>query len=196
MPELERIALDHCFGRVLEIGAGAGSHALALQERGLSVTALDTSSGAVEVMRKRGVRRVLSRDWVDYRGRSYDTVLSLMNGAGLAGDLAGLPLLLKRMWGWLKPGGQCLLDSADVLYLFTDQPGVQYFDLSKHYYGEAVYRMKYQNLRSQAFGWLFVDFERLAGAARRQGFQADCLYRDSEDAYLARLTKPINPATA
>jgi SAM-dependent methyltransferase len=190
MPALELMALDQCVGRVLELGAGAGSHAMALQKRGLPVTALDASPGAVEVMRKRGVRRVLCRDWVAYRGRSYDTVLSLMNGAGLAGDMAGLPLFLRRIWGWLKPGGQCLLDSADVLYLFTDQPGAQYFDLSKQYYGEAVYRMKYKTWRSQAFGWLFVDFERLAAAARHQGFQAECLYRDKEDAYLARLTKP------
>jgi SAM-dependent methyltransferase len=195
MPELERIALEHCRGRVLEIGAGAGSHALALQENGLQVTALDASPGAAEVMRKRGLKHVLCGDWDAHRGRAYDTVLSLMNGAGLAGDMAGLPRFLRRIRGWLRPGGQCLLDSADLLYLFSDQPGVQYMDLSKNYYGEAVYRMKYKGHCSQAFGWLFVDYERLARAAQRQGFEAECLYRDSEDAYLARLIRPLNPAT-
>jgi SAM-dependent methyltransferase len=195
MPELERKALQACRGRVLDIGAGAGSHALVLQQRGLSVTALDASPGAAEVMRQRGLKHVHCGDWDAFRGRAYDTVLALMNGAGLAGDLPGLPRFLRRIRGWLKPGGQCLLDSADVHYLFSDRPGVRYYDLSKNYYGEAVYRMKYKGQQSQAFGWLFVDFERLAHHASKQGLEAECLFRDSEDSYLARLTRPLNPAT-
>src|SRR4051812_24437290 len=62
MPALEKTAVLACRGRVLEIGAGAGSHALLLQEQGLDVTALDISAGAVEVMRARGVRQAVCAD--------------------------------------------------------------------------------------------------------------------------------------
>src|ERR1700760_2159473 len=59
MPELEWIALQHCRGRILDIGAGAGSHSLALQQLGQDVTALEISPLAAAVIKKRGVRNVL-----------------------------------------------------------------------------------------------------------------------------------------
>src|SRR5207249_2844542 len=43
MPELEWVALHQCRGSILDIGAGAGSHALALQKMKLDITALDIS---------------------------------------------------------------------------------------------------------------------------------------------------------
>ena len=44
MPKLERKALQLAKGKVLDVGCGAGSHALYLQEKGFDVTAIDTST--------------------------------------------------------------------------------------------------------------------------------------------------------
>src|SRR5438477_10940820 len=43
-------------GPVLDLGCGAGRASLYFQDRGLEVTGLDSSPGAVEVSRLRGVR--------------------------------------------------------------------------------------------------------------------------------------------
>jgi len=63
MPELEWLALQHCRGKILDIGAGAGSHALVLQQMGLDITALDISPKAVAVMESRGVNKILCQDF-------------------------------------------------------------------------------------------------------------------------------------
>src|SRR6187402_2580039 len=65
MPELEWQALRHCRGRVLDIGAGAGSHALFLQQSGMNVTALDISPKAAKVIQARGVQNVLRENFFE-----------------------------------------------------------------------------------------------------------------------------------
>ena len=122
MSGLEREALRLCRGRVLDVGAGAGCHSLALQSAGQTVTAVDISPHSVETMRRRGVRDVRLADFfADEVGGPYDTLLFLMNGLGLAGTLAALPRLLERCAVLLAPGGQILADSSDLCYLFEDE---------------------------------------------------------------------------
>jgi len=116
--ELERIALDNCTGKVLDIGAGAGSHALLLQKKGVDVTALEVSPKAVAVMRLRGVASVIEKDIFSFKEKGFDTVLLLMNGIGLVGNIAGLKAFLQHAKELLNPGGQLLFDSSDVAYLY------------------------------------------------------------------------------
>jgi len=65
MPELEQIALQMAEGNILDVGAGSGCHALALQEMGKEVCAIDISPRSVEVMEKRGVRNVRQMNLFD-----------------------------------------------------------------------------------------------------------------------------------
>ncbi len=186
--ELEKTALATCQGRVLDIGAGAGSLALLLQVRGLAVTALDISPGAVHVMKQRGVQQVREGNVLDFEDNSYDTLLMLMNGIGIVGNLDGLTAFLEQAKTWLAPGGQLLLDSADILYMYEDEEGSCWIDLNGAYYGEVTYQMEYKNRAGHPFPWLFVSFDILSDYAKAVGFECELLYTDENDQYLARLT--------
>ena len=60
-PVADREAIKQARGRVLDIGCGAGRHALHLQDKGLDVTAIDRSPGAVKVCKLRGVKKAIVR---------------------------------------------------------------------------------------------------------------------------------------
>lgn len=184
MPILEQIALQECKGRVLDIGAGAGSHALWLQEKGLDVTALDASPGAAEVARIRGVRQVANKDIYAFKEGLFDTLLLLMNGIGLSGTLDGLRTFLIHAETLLAPGGQLLFDSSNVSYLYTNGA-----PLPDHYYGEVQCRYQYGHTKTDWFTWLYIDQQQLRHLAEPLGWQVRLLFEDEEEQYLVQLTR-------
>lgn len=187
MSEAERIALKRCKGSVLDVGAGAGSHALWLQEKGVDVTALDLSCGAADVMRRRGVRSVVNADFFAYGGK-HDTLLLLMNGVGIAGKMSRLAAFFVHARKLLNKGGRILLDSSDLIYLYEDEDGCAEIDLNGNYYGELEYTFAFKGEKGEPFGWLFVDYPNLEFCAKANGFSCKKIYEDDHFLYLAELT--------
>jgi SAM-dependent methyltransferase len=183
MPLLERKALQLCKGRVLDIGAGAGSHSLVLQQNGKEVTALDISAKAVALMKERGITQTMNMDVFALRELRFDTLLLLMNGVGLTGTLQGLKRFLKHVKSILQPGGQLLFDSSDVAYLYKGKTPPK-----DRYYGEIDFQYEYKKQRTDWFSWLYVDSSTLKQLAREEGWQTEILLEDEFDQYLARLT--------
>jgi SAM-dependent methyltransferase len=184
MPELELTALELCKGTILDIGAGAGSHALYLQQKGLDVCALDISALGVDVMKARGVAKAIEADIFAYSETRYDTLLLLMNGIGLAGTLDNLTVFLDHAKSLLKPGGQLLFDSSDIAYLYEEELAD-----SESYYGELWYQYEYKNQKTEWFKWLYVDQQTLTDIAGKDGWVVEILLVDEYNQYLARLTR-------
>jgi len=182
MPELEWVALHQCRGSILDIGAGAGSHALALQKMKLDITALDISPLSAAVMKARGVNNVINEDFFHLNSETrYDTLLLLMNGIGLSGTLSGLRLFLTKARSLLRPGGQLIFDSSDIAYLYDNNP-----PRSPEYYGEILYQYEYRRQRSDWFKWLFIDRKTLTNIATEEGWQTQLIFEDPHDQYLVR----------
>jgi SAM-dependent methyltransferase len=183
MPELELKALALCNGKVLDVGAGVGSHALILQKRGLNITGMDISAPAVIIMKQRGLKQAIEGNILTYKEDTYDTLLFMMNGIGLTGSIAGLKAFLKHVKHLLNPGGQLVFDSSDLSYLYQEIP----FPLSG-YYGEVSFRYEYKGIKGNWFKWVYVDQKTLKDIAQQSGWDAEIIFEDDHDQYLARLT--------
>jgi SAM-dependent methyltransferase len=181
MPELEWMALQQCKGSILDIGAGAGSHALALQQLGQEATALDISPLLARLMEQRGVKQVICQDFFDLDAGNYDTLLLLMNGVGLSGSLDGLKTFFAKARDLLRPGGQLIFDSSDIAYLYGGNP-----PKTGKYYGEIFYQYEFKRQQSDWFQWLFIDRNTLTGLAAQEGWTTEILFEDQHDQYLAR----------
>ena len=143
MPVLERTALQMATGRILDVGAGSGCHALALQEMGKDVCAIDISPLSVEVMKQRGVNDVRLTNLFDETfDETFDTILMLMNGSGIIGKLNNMPDFFQRMKRMLRPKGCILMDSSDLRYLFEEEDGSIFIDdnYPAHIFHPASYR--------------------------------------------------------
>ncbi len=112
LPELDKIAVEHCTGRVLDIGAGAGSHSLAIQDRGLDVTSVDLSAKAVRVMSERGCKDVKVGDIFDSYAELFDTIFIILN-IGIVQNLNGLARFLKQLETLMTDGGRLITDSIN-----------------------------------------------------------------------------------
>ena len=144
MPKLEQTALQMAKGSILDVGAGSGCHALALQTMGKEVCAIDISPRSVEVMEKRGIKNVRQINLFDNHFlETFDTILMLMNGSGIIGKLENMTAFFQKMKQLLRPGGCILMDSSDLCYLFEDEDGSFLIDLAGDYYGEIDFRMQY-----------------------------------------------------
>lgn len=188
MPALEKDALMAARGRILDVGAGAGCHSLALQAMNKQVTAIDISPLSVATMHERGVLDVREQDFFALEGQ-FDTILMLMNGIGIVGTLARFPEFFMQVDRLLASDGQLLCDSSDICYIFEDEDG--FIDLTgiEGYYGELTYQMQYKGVKGEPFPWLFVDYETLSEQAQQHGFEAELLARGPHYDYLARITR-------
>jgi len=189
MPILEQKALKLCKAKVLDIGCGAGSHSLYLQKKGFDVTALDVSKGAIETCRLRGIEKCIHSDITHFAEGHFDTLLLLMNGIGLAGELKNLGKFFSHLKKLLKPNGQILLDSSDIIYMFEeDDDGGRWLPAEQEYYGEVTFTMSYKGEKSRPFSWLYLDQNTLRRAAIANHFNCEIVSLGEHFDYLARLT--------
>ncbi|WP_312768437.1 class I SAM-dependent methyltransferase [Epilithonimonas sp.] len=189
MNKIEQKALKLANGKVLDIGSGAGSHSIYLQnDRGLEVTALDISPKSIEVCKLRGVKNAVAENMLHFSDETFDTILLLMNGTGIFQSLNVIDIYLQKLNSLLNPKGQILIDSTDILYMFDEDEDGGYYIPADGYYGELDYIVHYKDESEEPIKWLYLDFNTFKNAAEHNGFKIEKVLQD-EDSYLARLIK-------
>lgn len=187
MSQLEKIALKRSKGWVLDVGAGAGSHALWLQQNNYPVTAIDISPGAVKIMKERGIKDAREISFYFLEEKPYDTVFMMMNGIGFTGSPEGLDEFFEHVKTLIHEDSVILLDSTDVSTLFSQRNSSAKIEANEPYYGVFDFVMRYKNVKSRKFYWIYLDFLSLEEFAKQHGFSAVKLYQDKNYQYLAEL---------
>jgi SAM-dependent methyltransferase len=190
MPKLEQKALQLAKGKVLDVGCGAGSHSLYLQnELNLDVTAIDISANAIKACELRGLKKAKVQDIMQLDGEKYDTILLLMNGAGMCGKLKNIPNFLQKLKSLVTDNGQILVDSSDIIYMFDeDEDGGKWIPTDVDYYGEVIFDIEYKGEKEASFDWMYIDYNTLQNAAVANGLQCELILEGKHFDYLARLT--------
>lgn len=187
MPSIEKKALKLCKGHVLDVGAGAGCHSLTLIKRGLNVTAIDSSVGAIEAMKRQNIHAIHADFWKYKPEQPFNTVLMLMNGLGLMGNISEAPAFFKRIKQLLAPGGNLLVDSSDIKHLYQEDDET-IIELSGNYLGESRFSFEFQNEKSPWFDWVYLEYELLEELALINGFSCEKIDELPDGTYLAKLS--------
>lgn len=193
MPILEQKALQLSKGKILDVGCGAGSHSLYLQnENKLSVTAIDISENAIKTCRLRGLKDAKTINVLELDGdnpqNKFDTILLLMNGTGIFGKLKDVPKYLQKLKSLLNPNGQILIDSSDIIYMFDeDEDGGKWVPGSE-YYGELEFMLTYKGEKETPFPWLYLDYNTLQNAAIDNGLKCEMILEGEHYDYLVKLS--------
>ena len=191
--ELERRALEHVKGRVLDVGCGAGRHSLWLPEKGFEVVAVDVSPLAVEVTRLRGVRncRVMDATNLSFSPNSFDTILLMGNNFGVAGNVDGTKRMLEKLYQITSKDAIVIATSRDPAA--TDNPEhLKYHELNRKRgrpIGQVTIRLEYKGEVGDWFDLLQASPDEMEEICKLAGWSPAQIFKDKNGMYAAILRK-------
>ena len=185
-PSRQRRAMRLARGRVLDVGAGAGRVALHLQEKGLKVVSIDSSPGAIKVCKKRGVKdaRVLRVEDLDESLGLFDTVVMYGNNFGLLASRTKGRRLLRKLYDLTTERGRIL---GEILDPYPNAPPIHraYHKRNRErgrYSGQVRIRIRYRDVATQWFDYLFLSRKELRELAEGTGWRLARTYEDDDEA--------------
>ena len=192
-PQHEKKAMEYVKGRVLDIGCGAGRHSLYLQKKGLDVLGIDNSPLAIKVCKLRGLKKakIMSIEDIDFKPKSFDTIIMMGNNFGLFGSFQKARSLLKRFHKITSDDGLIVAETRDPYK--TDNPAhLEYHKLNRkrgRMGGQVRIRVRFEKYATPWFDYLFVSKEEMDEILKGTGWKVK-QYIDSGNAlYIAIIEK-------
>ncbi len=192
-PSHQKEAMAYVNGRVLDVGCGAGRVALYLQEKGLEVLGIDNSPLAIDVCKRRGLKkcRVLPVTRVSSRLGVFDTILMFGNNFGLFGSPRRARWLLRRFGNMTSLQGRIIAESNDVHK--TEIPEhLVYHEFNRkrgRMPGQVRIRVRYRRHATPWFDYLMVSKEEMRGILADTGWRVSGFLDSEGSPYIAVIEK-------
>jgi 2-polyprenyl-3-methyl-5-hydroxy-6-metoxy-1,4-benzoquinol methylase len=191
---LEKRAIKLVKGRVLDVGCGAGRHALYLQEKGFDVTGIDNSPGAIQVCKLRGLKQAIVRSISDvhkFKPDSFDTIIMMGNNFGLFGSFQNARAILKKFARITAPKAQIIAKTLNPY--ITDNPLhplYHHFNRQRGRLGGQIrMRIRYGATVGEWFDYLFVSPEEMNEILHDTDWRIEELLNAEEANYIAVIEK-------
>jgi len=194
--ELERQAIKHAKGRVLDIGCGAGRVALHLQTLGHEVVGIDLAPGAIAACKAMGLGEayVMSATSLQFKNNTFDTIIMFGNNFGIAGDEKQTISMLRTLYKITTPDAIILAGSVDALNT-NNEDHLKYHGINRAKNkppGLVRIRVKYKEYVTDWFDLWLVTLSELDRITKKSGWQIDKIYQTgkvNQPAYVGILTK-------
>jgi len=192
-PSQQREAMDFVHGRVLDVGCGAGRHALHLQSRGHEVVGIDGSPLAIEVCRARGLKRAevqrvtrISKDL-----GNFSTIVMMGNNLGLLGGRGRGGWLLRKFARLTTEEGRIVAEGTDPSG--SDDPFHRRYRETNvkrgRMPGRIRMRLRYQVHRTDWFDYLLLSPSELHELVAPTSWRVTEILESDGPTYVAVLTK-------
>jgi SAM-dependent methyltransferase len=194
MPD-EKKAIGYAKGKVLDVGCGAGRHALYLQKKGLKVLGIDKSPLAVKVCRLRGVKKakVMSIRSIHFKPNSFDTIIMMGNNFALLGNFKNARKILKKFHKITSKEGVIVASAVDVYPPTRDVPEhLEYFEFNKkrgRMAGQWRIRIRFRKFATKWFDLLHVSKEEMKEILKDTGWTVQKFINSGGPAYTAIIVK-------
>ena len=153
--------------------------------------AIDVSSHACKIMKKRSIKNVICLTVYDLNESDFDTILLMGRAIGFVEDPAGLKKFLEHCKLLLNQEGQILLDSVDVR-VTTVPEHLAYQERNRHlgrYIGVVGLQMEYKGIFGEEFKLLHIDPDTLNNCSQEVGWSCEIIYKEENGDYLAKISK-------
>jgi len=194
MYEIEGKGMQYAKGVVLDVGLGAGRHALYFQKRGLKVIGIDSDRYCVKTAKARGVKTAFTENIFQpkhIRKYTFDTVWLGGNNLGIAGTVQKLPKLFRILEKLTSDDGVVLATGFEVEK--TNNPNhLAYHKRQRKkgkYPGQMKIRIEYKSSIGEWFRWLHVSSKLLKEGLQKTSWKLQKLIRARDGHYLAIIVK-------
>ena len=189
----EREAIGYARGRVLDLGCGAGRHAIYLQEKGLDVMGLDASLLAIRTARARGLKRARVHPVTRISSKlgCFDTILMMGNGFGLFANLKRARWLLRRLHGMTGDDARIIAESSDP-YGTKNRCHLDYHRENRKrgkFSLQMTIRVRYEQYVGAWFEYLKVSRDEMEYILQSTGWCVSRFVPDTGDTYVGVMEK-------